>query len=135
MQLRNLTEERLVPKILKFNLLDKWIEAKAEKEETVERMEDSKGMIEEEEVAVEVALEAMDNTEKNLTQEEDFKVTTMIVEVEEEEVDEEVVLETEEALRKMALVEEEEVEVRWNALNVKESAICLRTAQEEKQNQ
>lgn len=75
-------------------------------------MEDSKGMIEEEEVAVEVALEAMDNTEKNLTQEEDFKVTTMIVEVEEEEVDEEVVLETEEALRKMALVEEEEVEVR-----------------------
>lgn len=76
-------------------------------------MEDSKGMIEEEEVAVEVVSEAMDNTEKNLTQEEDFKVTTTIVEVEEEEVDEEVVLETEEALRKMVLVEvEEEVEER-----------------------
>lgn len=75
-------------------------------------MEDSKGMIEEEEVAVEVASEVMDNTEKNLTQEEDFKVT-MIVEEEEEEADEEVVLETEEALRKMVLVEvEEEVEVR-----------------------
>lgn len=47
-------------------------------------MEDSKGMIEEEEVAVEVASEEKDNTEKSLTQEEDFKVRTMIVEEEEE---------------------------------------------------
>lgn len=70
-------------------------------------MEDSKEMTEEEEVAVEVASEGRDNTEKNLTQEEDFKVKTMIVEEEEEGVDEEVVLETEEVLRKMVLVEAE----------------------------
>ena len=73
-------------------------------------MEDSKEMTEEEEVAVEVASEGRDNTEKNLTQEEDFKVRTMTVEEEGEEVVVEGAMEIEEVLKKIALVEEEEVE-------------------------
>jgi len=132
MQLRKLTEEGLGQKTLEFSLQDKWTEVKVEIEAKVDRMEEM--TVEVEEVAV-VVSEEKDNTEKSQTQEEDFKVRTMTVEEEGEEVVVEVAMEIEEVLKKIALVEEgEEVEEKWNAINAKESAIYLRTAQEEKQN-
>lgn len=107
-------------------MLERWIEAKVEiVGEIADRTEDLKEVIEEGGEVVEEDLEAKGNSENNQTLEGDFKAkavnveANVVVEAEVEEEAVEMVVEIEEALKKI-LAEEEVVEERWNVLSVKE---------------